>query len=581
MDTALIIEAHGAQAVAFKIAARTQGLAPACIRDARAAMRQLREQPAPRLTILGTSTSETDLLSVLRGLRSRAGALESPIIVCRSVSVPRERAWAERVELGISQLLAIPASIEAVQSAIAAALTSTRPLPAVPASETLAARARAPERVPPKLALEEVAREVAQAFSAELAFVLIEGRPKDCVHVGAMQLLNPSVLSEWPLVRHVISARSPLIAIDAGDALFDGDAIAERLEVQSFAAVPLVNSNGRSFGALGILDRTSLALTSNDLDSLVAFGRRLTGEFELLAAFDDVARTADRLASSLSQVQSILDHLDEGVLLLDRARVIVSANPAFALCFEPPAGGWLKTKFDDFVAAQAHRFRGAGAFEQSMRVHPEGVYAFSETVQLDRPRRRILRWSAKPIQMQGEAFQVHQIKDITLETDLLRQKEELALTDALTGLGNRRASEEALQRELARSARDENRLALVLVDVDWFKRVNDRAGHAIGDRVLAAIGDAIRSTARRSDLAFRWGGEEFLVLLPDNDLGGARTFGERLRARVEALRVEGWDRPVTVSVGAAEVHGGLGQDAFLEADRRLHQAKVAGRNRVR
>jgi GGDEF domain-containing protein len=319
--------------------------------------------------------------------------------------------------------------------------------------------------------------------------------------------LTSSVLSAWPLVRHVVDARSPLIAIEVGDDLFAGDPIAEQLDVHTFAAVPLVTSNGHTIGALGVLDTNQLAMTSKDLESLVAFGRRLTGELELMAAFDDVTRTADRLASSLTQVQSILDHLDDGVLRLDRRRRIVSANTAFAKMFDRPASGWPESSFDDFVGAQSSRFTGVGTFEQAMRVRPEGVYAFSETVHVDRPQRRTLRWSAKPIKLEGEPYQLHLVKDITLESDLLREKEDLALTDALTGLGNRRASEEALARELARSRRQKYPLAMALIDIDLFKRVNDRAGHVVGDCVLEVVGRAIRQTMRESDLVFRWEGK--------------------------------------------------------------------------
>ena len=248
--------------------------------------------------------------------------------------------------------------------------------------------------------------------------------------------------------------------------------------------------------------------------------------------------------------------------------------------FDPPPSGWPEASFDDFIASQSRRFVELGVFEQAMRVRPVGVYSFAEVVRVDRPTRRVLRWSAKPIKLNGEAYQLHLVKDITVETDLLKEKEDLALTDALTGLGNRRASEEAILREIARSRRDDYPLAMLMIDVDWFKRVNDTAGHAVGDRVLQAIGRSIAQTARGSDLAFRWGGEEFLMLLPKNDLAGARLFGERLRTTVESLRHENWEGPVTISVGAAQIHRGREGDAFFEADRHLGEAKSAGRNRV-
>lgn len=156
---------------------------------------------------------------------------------------------------------------------------------------------------------------------------------------------------------------------------------------------------------------------------------------------------------------------------------------------------------------------------------------------------------------------------------------ELALTDALTGLGNRRAGEEALVREVSRAQRARSPLSLLLIDVDHFKRVNDVHGHATGDRVLRAVAATLAAASRASDLAFRWGGEEFLVLLADTPLRGAVECAERIRLHVAALESDGVR--VTVSAGAAE----LGEDEIIEttmrrADERLFAAKAGGRNRV-
>ena len=113
----------------------------------------------------------------------------------------------------------------------------------------------------------------------------------------------------------------------------------------------------------------------------------------------------------------------------------------------------------------------------------------------------------------------------------------LALTDQVTGLANRRGGEEALVREVSRARRTGAPLSLVLFDIDRFKRVNDQAGHAVGDRVLKGISGILSQSQRGSDLAMRWGGEEFLVLLPDVGLTGARIFAERVRENVQNLVV--------------------------------------------
>ena len=130
--------------------------------------------------------------------------------------------------------------------------------------------------------------------------------------------------------------------------------------------------------------------------------------------------------------------------------------------------------------------------------------------------------------------------------------ERLALTDRVTGLFNRHAGELALEREVARARRTRVPFSLALIDIDNFKQVNDRYGHASGDAVLKQVSSILTSTFRGSDLAVRWGGDEFLVFLPDVPAGGAMVFAERARTQVEALCFEGVGA-VTLSAGIVEV----------------------------
>jgi diguanylate cyclase (GGDEF)-like protein len=156
----------------------------------------------------------------------------------------------------------------------------------------------------------------------------------------------------------------------------------------------------------------------------------------------------------------------------------------------------------------------------------------------------------------------------------------LALTDQVTGLANRRGGEEALAREVARARRTGSPLSLVLFDIDRFKRVNDQSGHAVGDKVLRGISDILSASQRGSDLAMRWGGEEFLVLLPDVGLTGARIFAERVRENVQNLAIADAGR-ITVSAGVSELVGDEDPAvALARADASLYRAKAAGRNRV-
>lgn len=166
---------------------------------------------------------------------------------------------------------------------------------------------------------------------------------------------------------------------------------------------------------------------------------------------------------------------------------------------------------------------------------------------------------------------------------LTRELESHASTDALTGLANRREAYRALS-ELERNDRHlAGRYTVLIGDLDNFKSLNDTYGHAFGDRVLKDAADALRDNTRTGDIVARWGGEEFLVLLPNTDLEGGAILAEKLRSKVEALS-DKYDQPVKISIsfGVAEgdpasaTHGQL----LAEADARMYRAKDAGRNQV-
>ncbi len=158
-----------------------------------------------------------------------------------------------------------------------------------------------------------------------------------------------------------------------------------------------------------------------------------------------------------------------------------------------------------------------------------------------------------------------------------------ALTDPLTGLSRRHVFEEALRREAARLRRSGGSLAVVMIDLDHFKRINDTHGHRMGDVVLARVGRILRHSARNLDLPARLGGEEFGVLLPDTGLEGATAFAERFREHLQALTLPSAMGPVhvTASAGVAVGDDLADADQLLDAaDGALYRAKSGGRDRV-
>jgi diguanylate cyclase (GGDEF)-like protein len=162
-----------------------------------------------------------------------------------------------------------------------------------------------------------------------------------------------------------------------------------------------------------------------------------------------------------------------------------------------------------------------------------------------------------------------------------RQAVQRALRDPLTGIPNRGAFEQALPREFELARRQGTALSLLIVDIDHFKRCNDRYGHSFGDDVLKAVAHSVSSTVRRSDLVFRFGGEEFLVLASHTAVTGARLLAERIRQNVETMTtISGRDMAVTVSVGVASLNGKDDPKTFFDrADAALYRAKADGRNR--
>ncbi|MBW7861197.1 MAG: GGDEF domain-containing protein, partial [Rhodocyclaceae bacterium] len=160
-----------------------------------------------------------------------------------------------------------------------------------------------------------------------------------------------------------------------------------------------------------------------------------------------------------------------------------------------------------------------------------------------------------------------------------RRFRELSITDALTGLYNARHLFETLETEIARALRYDHPLALLVLDADDFKRYNDTHGHLEGDNVLVGLAEAIRDSLRGADSAYRYGGEEFVVILPETALGDAAVLAERLRARFAGKRFR--DQAMTVSIGVAEyLPGERPSDTLRRADANLYGAKRAGKNRV-
>lgn len=184
----------------------------------------------------------------------------------------------------------------------------------------------------------------------------------------------------------------------------------------------------------------------------------------------------------------------------------------------------------------------------------------------------------------GDGRAILMVRDITERVRLTAELQQLARTDPLTGLANRRVFTEAAEAEFQRCKRFGTAAALLMIDIDHFKRVNDQYGHESGDAALVAFAKVLMATERNTDLPARFGGEEFIVLLTGTELAGAMETAERIRKATAALEVASPSGKFrfTVSIGTTIITANDGEwcDALHRADRGLYQAKSSGRNRV-
>jgi two-component system, cell cycle response regulator len=177
---------------------------------------------------------------------------------------------------------------------------------------------------------------------------------------------------------------------------------------------------------------------------------------------------------------------------------------------------------------------------------------------------------------------------LKLEEQLMQahqQMEILAMRDGLTGLLNRRAAEEYAESEFNLALRKERVLSIIMLDIDYFKSVNDRFGHKFGDLTLQQVAKILKEDLRNYDRVGRWGGEEFILILPDTQLKDAVTVAERVRVRTAEMNMSlenGESFSVHISLGVASTNGKFSSLAKLidAADQALYQAKQKGRDRV-
>lgn len=292
----------------------------------------------------------------------------------------------------------------------------------------------------------------------------------------------------------------------------------------------------------------------------------------------------------------LIENMSDGVLVLDANNIIVDINPAMERLLDRDRSSFFGKPASDVLEIWQEQteliFRGEKTrTELRLPDSPSRYLDLRVTTLLDKQERlhgRLIvfrdvtdrKQVEKKLRQANERLQSQLIEIGTLQSKLRSQ----AVRDPLTNLFNRRYLDETLDRELARAARENYSVCLIMLDLDHFKKVNDTYGHEAGDFVLKALAETISSRSRRGDFACRYGGEEFVIVMPNIALDTAYQRAEKLRKTLNGLQIPygNFQLSTTISIGiACYPSNGEDRESLLRAaDRAMYAAKKAGRNHI-
>jgi diguanylate cyclase (GGDEF)-like protein/PAS domain S-box-containing protein len=369
--------------------------------------------------------------------------------------------------------------------------------------------------------------------------------------------------------------------------------------IRFFAGVGLFTSDGEPMGTLCVVDMTPRILSAEQSHSLEVMGRQMAIRLEAMVqrkALDQVMAEKEKASAGLRASEELFRAFMNASPFLsyikDAAGRLLFYNRSFAQRFGVSEYAWLGRTDEQLWSRK---------LTKSVRTHDLEVMAGGRMVETEEHIRnsdgtvsslRSFKFpchdSAGNMLLAGVAVDVSE--EVAHQAELERyhreleeandQLRKLAVTDELTGLRNRRSFEERLVMEFSMARRRKRELSVLLIDVDNFKMINDRWGHAAGDEVLRRLGMILRTTVRLPDLPARYGGEEFVVLLPESGEESAMGLARRVMQRVAT---EDWENEtLTISVGMAAMNESLesGFQLVELADEALYAAKRAGKNRV-
>jgi len=360
--------------------------------------------------------------------------------------------------------------------------------------------------------------------------------------------------------------------------------------IRFYAGTPLTTIDGTAVGALCVMDTTPSALTEQQLRALEILGRQLSNRIQLRERARSMADLMAERERAREMFVIILNNVPAEIYLKDEDGRLRFYNRQLADRFSINETAWLgKTSRDLWDEETAERISKE---DRDALLSGEPQETFLDLKESD-GRQSYWRTTKAPcrdsngdpmlaccsVDLTEQRKREHHLREVQEELEEANRKlSSLALTDALTGLWNRRAFDSRLETAVIAAQRSKKPLALMLLDVDHFKRINDRFGHPCGDEVLRNVATILNRTKRADEVACRFGGEEFTILMPDTDPQGAMALGERIRKAMHAFE---WEKdPVTISMGIAVWSDGWSSDDLVDnADTALYRAKEGGRDR--
>lgn len=587
---ALIVEPQLRRAAAYVAAVEWEHLDPALARNEEEAKVILAERGVPEMCIVELTGAGVDGFRLLGELK--ATGTRVPAVVVSAFAALRDSAWKQREALGICVVLPTVLAPDALRNAVRVALGRAVPSRRGPEEELnpgteLARQARldatglaaAPNT---SEALDALLLHLPKTFGVDAAVcsVLLSDRELIVGQAGleGRLLMERGTEREHSIGRHVVEAvgGDALVIEDAAHhPAFANNLLVREGVLRGFVGVPLTSAAGVTLGALCLLDREPFAVSEGTVDALRNIARRISGEIELLPPKNHLLDEISDENLLIHHFGLVVQHIDQPVMIWGPSGSLRVANQALA--------GIFGLELEDILGAGRDRFADLAAsfiddeeVLQRLRTAPDGPTVVRAVVEVAGAPPRQFRWRSQPVVLPDGYGQIDLWSEITWEIAYQRA----ALTDGLTGLANRVGGERAIRREVARGARLQKPLSFLLLDIDHFKRVNDSFGHAAGDDVIKGVAQAMLKSLRASDIAARWGGEEFLAVLPDSDLSHAAMVAERIRLAVEAANF-GIPARVTVSIGCAQLGPGeVWEAAIGRADAWLYEAKETGRNKV-